>query len=636
MPAVTLKSLKWQASCLRQGSMNKLKTDREVKKSSATNKDTPPPDGGWRETVESVAMAVILALLFRGFVAEAFVIPTGSMAPTLDGRHKDLKCPKCGVWYQVSCSPEQEYDVLTGKHVINGTCPICRFTQRLNPRSRPNEGSFSGDRIIVGKFCYDLAEPKRWDVIVFKFPGSASTNYIKRLIGLPGEKVWIVGGNIYTCPSGDPETALQIARKSPEKLDALLQIVDDTDHVPQELIKLGWPSRWQNWPANGDDSAAWEILDGGRAFASAGKGDSEAWLRYRNLVPSYEDWSSVEEKQELPAGVAERPGELIADYYSYNTATREQAVYSSVVPFWQWPLPKGYRPPADIPPGPLLGEPPPAATLGEHWVDDIAMECIADVTGNQGELALMLVRGGVKHVCRINLTDGRATMSMTEPSGQAIAFLGDDGSTADAPTATTSVKGPGRYRLRLTNCDHEMRLSVNGKVVAFDSPTTYHSADLIAPYYSAAEPGDVAPAGVASRGAAVKLTQLRIYRDKYYIATTENFRPTDYDSPLDPRDSHHVFANPAEWESSRLFAPNNRRHVEFRLEADQFLPMGDNSPQSSDSRLWSSDNDTRFAGEHHYVERDLLIGKALLIYWPHTWNRPIPFLPKFSGMGPIR
>src|SRR5262245_53750961 len=86
---------------------------------------TIPADGGWRETVESVAMAIILALLFRGFVAEAFVIPTGSMAPTLVGRHKDLKCPKCGMWYQVSCSPEADNEVLTGRHVIFGTCSVC-------------------------------------------------------------------------------------------------------------------------------------------------------------------------------------------------------------------------------------------------------------------------------------------------------------------------------------------------------------------------------------------------------------------------------------------------------------------------------------------------------------------------------
>jgi hypothetical protein len=75
-------------------SMSKTKQDKKPADDAAK-----PADGGWRETVESIAMAVILALLFRGFVAEAFVIPTGSMAPTLQGRHKDVQCPKCFVWY---------------------------------------------------------------------------------------------------------------------------------------------------------------------------------------------------------------------------------------------------------------------------------------------------------------------------------------------------------------------------------------------------------------------------------------------------------------------------------------------------------------------------------------------------------
>jgi signal peptidase I len=613
--------------------MSKSKPPKDFKKPAAAD-NTAPPDGGWRETVESVAMAVILALLFRGFVAEAFVIPTGSMAPTLDGRHKDLKCPQCGERYQVSCSPEQEYDVLTGRHVVNGTCPVCRYTQHLDPRHHPNQGSFSGDRIIVGKFAYDLMEPKRWDVIVFKFPGGAATNYIKRLIGLPGETVRIIGGNIYTSGIDEPESALRIARKPPAKLNALLQIVDDTDHIPAELTRLAWPSRWQNWPAAID--GPWKALDGGRAFTSDGASDGEAWLRYRNLVPGYDDWRYIEENKSLPPGVADRAGELITDFYSYNTADRGQAVYSSVVPLWQWPMPKGYRPPAEIPPDGPLGDPPPASALGEHWVDDLAVECLAEVTGNQGELALMLVRGGVKHVCRIDLASGKATMSITDSTGRAIAFAGDDGATKESTTAQTTVKGPGSYRLRLSNCDHEMLLWVNGSVVSFDGPTTYPSDDLTVPYYTADEPGDAAPAGVASKGAAVKVSQLRILRDKYYIATTYYPQTTDYDFPEDPREIHRIFSTPSGWATARLFGPGNRRHVEFRLEADQFLPMGDNSPQSSDSRLWSDVNDPRFSGPHHYVERDLLIGKALIIYWPHTWNAPIPFLPKFSRMGPIR
>ncbi|HEY2412581.1 MAG TPA: signal peptidase I [Pirellulaceae bacterium] len=617
--------------------MSKTKTVTESKKQLEPGK-SEPPDGGWRETVESIAMAVILALLFRGFVAEAFVIPTGSMAPTLVGRHKDLKCPKCGTWYQVSCSPEADNEVLTGMHVVNGTCSVCRYTQRLNPRENPNEASFSGDRIIVGKFCYDFEEPERWDVIVFKFPGNAAVNYIKRLVGLPGEYLEIAGGNIYTRQKGDAEDKLLIARKPPPKLDALLQIVDDTDHIPPDLTKLGWPSRWQNWPpAEKNQSGQWEVLDGGRAFAVRPAGEAEAWIRYRHLVPSYEDWKLVDEHHQLPQDIAQRRGELIADYYAYNTAAREQAVGSRVVPMWRFPLTQGYRPPADIPPGPQLGEEPPPGAFGEHWVDDLAVDCTADVMSKSGELTLMLVRGGVKHLCRIDLANGQATMSMVDPGGESLIFSGDDGHKIAQVKAQTSVTGPGKYRLRLSNCDHEMLLWVNGAVVKFEGPTQYDSVDLVTPYSSDKEPGDLAPAGIGTHGADVRLSRLRILRDKYYIATMGGDGNNDYIFNPGADRIRDIFRDPSQWIAPRgLFAENNRRSVGFQLEDDQFLPLGDNSPQSSDGRYWyARDRDGRW-DEHHYVERDLLIGKALLIYWPHTWNTPIPFLPKFSRMGPIR
>ncbi|HEX5103940.1 MAG TPA: S26 family signal peptidase, partial [Pirellulaceae bacterium] len=118
--------------------MSKSKPDKDAAKKPAKaadkagERDTKPADGGWRETVESIAMAVILALLFRGFVAEAFVIPTGSMAPTLRGRHKDVWCPKCGINYQTTASNERTPSgAPTGQHVTTTTCPICRYTQTL-------------------------------------------------------------------------------------------------------------------------------------------------------------------------------------------------------------------------------------------------------------------------------------------------------------------------------------------------------------------------------------------------------------------------------------------------------------------------------------------------------------------------
>ncbi|MFN9981378.1 MAG: signal peptidase I, partial [bacterium] len=88
--------------------------------------------------------------------------------------------------------------------------------QRAYRREYP---SFSGDRILVDKFAYDFTAPERWDVVVFKYPEDAKTNYITRLVGLPGETVVITGGDIWTVRGDAPAT---IARKPPERMLAML------------------------------------------------------------------------------------------------------------------------------------------------------------------------------------------------------------------------------------------------------------------------------------------------------------------------------------------------------------------------------------------------------------------------------
>ena len=52
-----------------------------------------------KDTIESLVIAFILAFVFRGFLVEAFVIPTGSMAPTLFGMHGTEICSECGWEY---------------------------------------------------------------------------------------------------------------------------------------------------------------------------------------------------------------------------------------------------------------------------------------------------------------------------------------------------------------------------------------------------------------------------------------------------------------------------------------------------------------------------------------------------------
>jgi len=92
-----------------------------------------------REWVESLVIALVLALVIRAFVVQAFKIPTGSMKPTLQ----------------------------------------------------------AGDRVLVNKFLYKFKEPQRGDIVVFRYPGEDKKDFIKRLIATGGEVVEIKGGDIY-------------------------------------------------------------------------------------------------------------------------------------------------------------------------------------------------------------------------------------------------------------------------------------------------------------------------------------------------------------------------------------------------------------------------------------------------------
>ncbi len=89
-------------------------------------KDTTPENqDGFREVVETVVFVVVLVLLLKAFLAEAFVIPTGSMAPTLLGYHRNVTCPQCGHTFSINLSDQLDPE-RQGNAVITGcTCPNC-------------------------------------------------------------------------------------------------------------------------------------------------------------------------------------------------------------------------------------------------------------------------------------------------------------------------------------------------------------------------------------------------------------------------------------------------------------------------------------------------------------------------------
>ena len=549
----------------------------------------------WRDSIEQIVIAIILALLFRAFEAEAFVIPTGSMAPTLMGRHKDIKCEKCGHPVRAGANVTSE---MNSGPAVGALCPLCRYENDVSPQSHK---SYSGDRILVNKFAYQFGDPQRWDVIVFKYPGNPKQNYIKRLVGLPNETLRVRHGDIYI--KGEGESEFTIARKPPRKIDRLLQVVYDTKYVAPELVAANWPSRWFG--------RGWEVaLD--QQSANLAASDSLSWLRYRHIPPTHEEWRSIESK-DFATSPDRFQGELITDFCSYNAFRNMRS-----------PL--------------VLGK-----TRGWHWVGDLAGEYDVRVEGDQGTLALDVVEAGRHYSCRFNVADGMATLTID--NGDA-SF--SDG--AKELTAETKVRGSGRYRLRLANIDDQVLLWVNGKPVQFMSgetphAATYNSPEDMRPRSSVQDPGDLHPLGIAAQGVAVTVERLITYRDLYYIATEDPrnidhiyFEAWDYELPHNmttysfEKELLADFDDPSRWNTSRVF--QQRRTVEFSLEDDQFFPMGDNSRASKDARVWHGDGiegpqvsnftDTGYIEVDHCVERKRLIGKAFFVYWPHGWYWVVP------------
>ncbi len=586
----------------------------------------------FRETVESIVIAFVLAFLFRTFEAEAFVIPTGSMAPTLMGRHKDVVCPKCGYEYEVSASEEESEDPSRRppSNCIAGMCPLCHYVMLMRSdglpaglpeaqnASIPFQPSYNGDRILVNKYLYAFSDPKRWDVVVFKFPGDAKVNYIKRLVGLPGETLRIYQGDVFIRPAGAADDAeFKIERKPPSKVLSMRQLVHDTEYDPAELQAAGWPLRWNAPPG---DSGKWKVdasivgKNVRQTYSVDATGDATSWLRYEHLVPTNEVWQTVTAaangaggpKKEIYAGQDRGQWRrLITDSNPYNGRIDRNRFQGS-----------------------LQVDP---TKQGLHWVGELMVEADVDIQSASGELILDLVEGGRHFSCTIDLKSGEAKLSA--------ANLADF-----APTAKTSVVGPGKHHLAFANVDDQLLLWVDGKLVSFQGSTAYEATKIfgdrknILPQTSDKDLGDLAPAGIGARDAKLTVSRLKVWRDLYYIADRwdrngGNDTVTDFNHPLD-RQILELPTNPALWHRF-----SERNHTDFPISDQQLFVMGDNSAESSDARLWLNGDGRVNRPGGAYLDKRLMIGKALCVYWPHSWNSipgtPIPF-PLFPNFGDMR
>jgi len=113
-----------------------------------------------REYAEALIIALVLALLIRTFVIQAFKIPTGSMEPTL----------------------------LVGDHLL-----VSKFSYSVHI---PNEIPFTSIQLFPD-FHFFSSVPKRGNIVVFKYPEDESKDFIKRVVGLPGETIQVIRQKVY-------------------------------------------------------------------------------------------------------------------------------------------------------------------------------------------------------------------------------------------------------------------------------------------------------------------------------------------------------------------------------------------------------------------------------------------------------
>jgi signal peptidase I len=565
--------------------------------SAATSQKISParpaahPNEGYRDTVEAIVVAFILALVVRGFEAQAFVIPTGSMAPTLMGRHKEIACPQCGFVYAVNASEEVELranarDLDEGDPRLNryevscGLCVNCRYLAR----SLHETPSFKGDRILVMMFPYDLPflpgsrPPGRWDVVVFRYPEEPEVSYIKRLVGLPGETIRVAHGDIYVKPPGG--SGFTLARKPLIHQSAMQINVYDDRYRPKALAGLAEWTRWR-------PDAAWSPGESTESrYRAEASGDSWSELRYHHLVPDPEQWDAVVKGGELPR--PPRPT-LVTDFYSYNTNLQA--------------LPKDQI---------ANGYSSHSAWLQANWVGDLTLQSSIDVkqVGPGGSVRWELVEAGVAHRCTVDLTTGMATFTRGEE------VLGQ---------AETGIKGEGRHHVEFGNVDDQLTLVVDGRPVG--EPGLAYEAGEGNPIPTAA---DLAPAAMAVRNATIEAKDLVLKRDIYY---TQKPGDPDYNEGWDghqPQTATELFDFLSD--SSRFSGFGQLRSRDFEVAEDRFFMMGDNSPRSSDSRAWGARDrvwDESAERKEWEVPRQYLTGKAFYVYWPHG----VPFWPEIFRLG---
>lgn len=556
---------------------------------------------GVKETIESILIAFILAFVFRAFVVEAFVIPTGSMATTLLGAHMRFTCKECGyefeAEYRATANSGDDTDIPSRATDQSFAiyCPNCRY--KVSQKEAAEPPVRYGDRILVLKYLYIpwISSPQRWDVVVFKTPDRPrptnpptplfTTNYIKRLIGLPGEKIMILDGDIYIWQGAawEPNTDLRNRHKENWKIqakpryaqDAMWRIIYDNDHRPFHDLRP--------------------------------KNDQYAEKDHRPPADRMEHWSLPWVPQ--PGSGWDTGDDKHSSVFAFNNPTA-----GGVLKFDPTTVPH-YNP---------------SAAPGGYFTDWLAYDETMDQSGHSFLRGLYDRGVNLSTVSDFKLSffyqrktgDGPLKARMTKHDhGFILEMLPDrirllhrapGKKEVELPALKTinpsTLSGP--IQVDFTNVDYRVTVRINDQVAFETTSDEYHPDvnELWKHFVTREEQTFPIPTVTfeAQKQDAL-LSHVSLWRDVYYTSGDINM--------------HRAYPNtPAE------------------LDDTEYFVMGDNSAASSDARMWMQDVDLPeedLKTEAGRVPSRFMLGRAFFVYWPAGY-RPLEkapaLVPNFGDM----
>jgi len=576
-------------------------------------KKVAPPRDAAREIVETIVFVVVLVLLLKLFVTEAFVIPTGSMAETLYGYQKIVTCPKCEHVFPINSHDEVEGRDGKRTPLVGYICPNCRHKGRIEDLT-PIPQNNTGDRVLVLKPLYHVREPQRGDVVVFKFPEKpqdkyTAQNYIKRAMGFGGESLAIYRGDLFVTRSLDyPPDALdehgshlyprpadsidlwkpqymystvaqpnplatglfdasrgagfpddregfKVIRKGESQLLADMRLVWDNDRQPAELAGKV-PPRWYAVPTPGANPmapapATWTGDNREQPKVFGHEQPELDWIRYRHLAMPWRDPVVADDPHSPPdlESLAKQSPTPIDNFLGYNAGMTRDAA--------------GQMATRD------------SQGMDRMWVGDLVVECKATLSPG-AEIVLELSRG----VNRFQATfvEGKVTLSRIGPDPSATPF--------GNPTRSCKISAGSTPTLRFGNVDARLWVWVDGSLIDFGTEANYMPAT---PEQEAAfkdpegkpdinsegwtQTNDVnAPASIGAKGK-VTVQSIKLHRDVFY---------------------------------TRRGTPDHSKASIYYVQPGHYMCLGDNSAHSSDSRDWGT------------VPQRLMLGKAVFVFWPYN------------------